>query len=187
VFVNSRYLSACKRSQAAIVKRWTDLLQIEPGWQYIESDSHCADLMRGILDHLWSVWPLPPVPSSKGTPHAMALPEWNPSRCRLEIILPFLDSGRKALRETLKMAEKGSSAFTANQLVRLDWELLLAFDSIAQQGIEQTCTSCRLGGECMYSGRLAPEGEPQVTPGSGPAIESATDSLRTLKTGISGR
>jgi hypothetical protein len=151
--MNSRYLEACRRNQVAILRRWTDLLQIEPGWQDVEADSRFTEFMRGILGQLWTVWPLPKSPAARAKANAMALPEWKACCCGLEIILPFLSAGKKALGEVLGRPAMADSSIAAGQRARLDWELLLAFDSIAQRGIEQKCAGCRLGGECIYSGR----------------------------------
>jgi hypothetical protein len=156
--MNSRYLTECKRSHDEILKRWTGLLQIEPGWQYIESTSHFTDLMDKILVQLWSQSRLPARRPRPGRPSTVAMPQWDPSRCGLDMALPFLNSGKAALREVLERVDAHLTDFTDGQRGRLRWEMLLAYDTIAQRAIEQVCASCRLGGDCVYSGRTAVPG-----------------------------
>jgi hypothetical protein len=153
--MNSEYVTACKRSHREVLRCWTDLLQVEPGWQYVESTSYFTDLMESILSQLWSVALVPRGGPWPNRPTPMALPQWDPSRCGLDITLPFLKSGRAALREVLEKVDLQLTGLTDGQRARLQWEMLLAFDSMAQRGIEQVCANCRLGGDCVFSGRPA--------------------------------
>jgi hypothetical protein len=160
--MNSRYLAECRRGQPSILRRWTDLLQIEPGWQYVEATSHFTKLMEKILVQLWSELLVPTDARwAWCRPVTIELPRWDPSRCGLDIVLPFVNSGKAAIREVMDAAGGRLAGVTPVQGARLQWELLLVFESMAQRGIEQVCGHCRLGGDCSYSGRAEPRGLPE--------------------------
>lgn len=166
--MNSRYLAACRRGQPSILRRWTDLLQVEPGWQYGESTSHFTNLMEKILVQLWSELLVPTDARwAWCRPVTIELPRWDPSRCGLEVVLPFVNSGKAALREVMEAADARMTDATDAQKARQQWELLLVFESMAQRGIEQVCGHCRLGGNCSYSGRAEPRGLQEGTRNAG--------------------
>jgi hypothetical protein len=154
--MNPRYLSICEQSHGAIRRRWADLLQCEAGWRGVESNALFTDLMERMLRQLWSALRAPTAARAACTPEPVALPQVIPGRCRLELHLPFLGSGRRALSEVLAGADGPGAAIPAVHSVRFRWELIHAFEASAQQAMEQVCGHCRIGRHCVPCGRGGP-------------------------------
>lgn len=129
------------RRNAAIKRRWTGGLQVEPGWQNLESNDDLMALMDQILAQLWSVVRSVSVERWLERPDPVLLPAWSPGRCGLSLLVPFLAAGKTALVEQTAGAES-----------RRRKELFF-FDIVAQREIERVCRHCRIALDCPFAGR----------------------------------
>ena len=133
----------CARRLAEIKRGWTDTLQVEPGWQYVESNPVLLRLMDQVLEELERVLASPSISRWLDRTDPILLPEWNPSLCGLALLVPFLAAGKAALRRVLEARGAGDGAR----------EVLLAFDAVAQREIERVCRPCRISIDCPFAGR----------------------------------
>jgi hypothetical protein len=151
--MNSRLLAICEGSHRAIRRRWAELLQLEPGWRDFESNAQFTDMMERVLEQLWSAMRASVAARAQGRPDSIVLPRRIAGRCNLELNLPFLGSGRRALCEVLAAIDAEGARISQEQGNRLRWELVHAYEASAERAIEQTCARCRIEADRVSCGR----------------------------------
>jgi len=150
--ITPRFLSACESLQPAEKACWEILLRERESGEKIPGDV-LNTAMDKTLAQLWSLLRAGSVKKWLATSQSLPRLSQAERECALTLLLPYFETGRRALELISKELGELHPDLTAEERARMSHDLHFAFHVLVQCQLQSICGDCKHSGACDYGDR----------------------------------